>query len=258
MDSEYVRCYCWGKWVKGTQELYVLFLQCLVTLKLFQNTVLRDERYKEGKKEREGTASKYNSAMLTIIRRPEGAQPENVAVCLQWWAGLPWTWWKAHSVTQATVLALTLDCWSSLLKQGRRRCGSQRAWVLRSWAVRVYIQYQQTGILISGLTPRRLGYRKCPALSLQKQTGQALSLQGSGRLRMIITDSRWGIHLWPLLGHSQEAFLPKCIPSQFYKWRVLGFSSFGFNHSPYSTVQFNRTFHSDGRIPYPCGPGQYD
>ena len=83
MDSEYVRCYCWGKWVKGTQELYVLFLQCLVTLKLFQNTVLREERYKEGKKEREGTASKYNSAMLTIIRRPEGTQPENVAVCLQ-------------------------------------------------------------------------------------------------------------------------------------------------------------------------------
>ena len=252
MDSEYVRCYCWGKWVKGTQELSVLFLQCLVTLKLFQNKVLKEE----GKKERKGTASKYNSPMLTIIRMPEGTQPENVPVCLQWQAGLPGTWWKAHSVTQATVLTLTLDRWSSLLKQGRRRRGRQRAWALRPWAVRVYIQYQQTGVLISGLTPRRLGYRKCPALSFQMQTGQALSLQVSGRLCMIITESRWGVNLWPLLGYSQEAFLPKCIPSQFYKWRVLGFSSFGFNHSPYSTMQFNRTFQNDGKIPYPRGPGQ--
>ena len=82
MHSEYVRCYCWGKWVMGTQELSVLFLQCLVTLKLFQNMVLKEEINKEGKKERKGTASKYNSAMLTIIRRPEGTQPENVPVCL--------------------------------------------------------------------------------------------------------------------------------------------------------------------------------
>ena len=118
--------------------------------------------------------------MLTIIRMPEGTQPDNVPVCLQWQAGLPGTWWKAHSVTQATVLTLTLDRWSSLLKQGRRRRGRQRAWALRPWAVRVYIQYQQTGVLISGLTPRRLGYRKCPALSFQMQTGQALSLQVSG------------------------------------------------------------------------------
>ena len=72
--------------MKGGREPFALFLQCLVSLKLFQNKVLKEKRKKKRKRGREekrkGTAPEYSSAMLTIII-PEGARPENVPVCLQ-------------------------------------------------------------------------------------------------------------------------------------------------------------------------------
>lgn len=83
---------------------------------------------------------------------------------------------KHTQTTQTNALALTLEHSNSLLLSASHHSW-ERLWEPEGlsaspWAMKVFILKQEIGILISWPKLRRPGYPKCPAPSLEVQTGQ--------------------------------------------------------------------------------------